>query len=117
MPVRRILQFFLLIAVVVAPVCMMGRGAATAMPSGMNTGEHHAVTADAGHCADVRGSQDDDRDRRGDVDCMMVCAGIISPAATVGQSQAVESVPRNLAAASTAHGLNLGAEPPPPRLS
>lgn len=117
MPVRRLLQFFLLIALVVAPICTMGGGTAMAMPGGLNIGEHHAMTADAGHCADMSGSQDDEDDRQGDIDCLMVCTGMIAPTAAVAQSQAVASVPRNLAVASAAPGLNPGAEPPPPRLS
>ncbi|WP_167951893.1 hypothetical protein [Sphingomonas jejuensis] len=117
MPVRSLLQFVLLIALVFAPICSMG-GMANAAPIGAPTAEHHAPKADAGHCADMGGGDQDDQSN-GDVgfDCRMACAGVLTPTPLVTETQIILSVPQRVTSVVPTPGRNPTAEPPPPRLS
>lgn len=115
MPARRLFQFILLIALMLAPICTMG-GAAMAMPSAPVAGEHHGAMADASHCQGM-GEQPDDEQERGDADCRMACAGVLAQAHVVSEAVALASVPKTRAIVAAAPGLNHAAEPPPPRLS
>jgi hypothetical protein len=117
MAIRSFLQFILLIALVFAPICGMG-GAANAAPVGAQAPEHHATVAASGHCADMGGgNQDDPSNDDIGFDCRMACAGVLTPAPVVTETQIIVGVPQRVALVVPTHGLNPAAEPPPPRLS
>lgn len=117
MPARSLLQFVLLIALVLAPICGMG-GAAKAAPVGAQVAEHHATMAEPTHCSDMGGDTQDDHSKS-DVgfDCRMACAGVLMQTPSVAETQTVVGVPQRIAIAVPTPGLNPAAEPPPPRLS
>jgi hypothetical protein len=120
MPIRGLLQFVLLIALVLAPICgMSGRAMAMPTPDGAQAPQHHGIAADAEHCAEMDGQQDDDSSDRGsDTECrMMGCAGVLTPTTRLAETAFTTSSPRRMLVAVAAPGLNPGAEPPPPRLS
>ena len=106
---RRLLQFLLLVALVVAPFGRMGTGEAKALP-------HHDMSAMAPHCPGPPPS-DEDRGNRMAVDCMIACAAM-SPAAApfFAPPPAAEAAPTAMPASILA-GIRPEADPPPPRLS
>lgn len=120
MLIRGLLQLVLLIALVLAPVCGMGdRAMAMPMPDSAQATQHHALSADAGHCADMGGQQDDgSQDRGSGAECrMMGCAGLLTPTTRLAGTFFIATAPKGLLVSVSAPGLNPAAEPPPPRLS
>ena len=117
MPARPLLQIVLLIALLLAPICMLPSGAAMAMPGVGTSGEMHAMTAEAGHCANMGEEGQDEQDRSADLECRTTCSGVLAQAPVLRGSLAVASVPQNMVLAVAEPGLNPAAEPPPPRLS
>lgn len=114
---RLLLQLVLLIALLVAPISMLGGGTAVAMPGVGMSGQQHAMTAELGHCADLVEQGEDDQDRSADLDCRTTCSGVLAQTPVLRGSFAVASVPQNVAIAAAEPGLNPAADPPPPRLS
>ena len=120
MPIRGLLQLILLIALALAPFCGMGgRAMAAPMPARTLSVEHHDMSADAGHCADMGGQQDDgSSDFGSDAECrMMSCAGVLTPTTRSTETFFTASAPRGMPVPISAPGLNPAAELPPPRLS
>jgi hypothetical protein len=106
---RFLLSIMALLALLVAPIGMIG-GAAMAMP-------HHQPQAAAGHCAgapvpDHRGGED-----RAAIDCMIACAGVpaIPPSAPAAVAPIAASPDQ--APLRSLHGLQPEAATPPPRIS
>ena len=105
---RRLFPLLLALAMLLAPLTMLGGGAATAMP--------HDTMASMDHCA---GMDEPSQDRPGaDIDCMMVCAAVPPPLAPRLDSHTVApaALP-HFAVATAPHGLDPEAETPPPRFS
>src|SRR3546814_14879874 len=90
-----------------APLTMVGGGAAMAMPHDM------ATEAGMDHCA---GMDEPSKDQpRGDIECMMACAAI-PPLASRFEARLMASAPLPRAFVATeARGLDPAAETPPPR--
>ena len=114
---RFLLQLVLLIALLVAPISMLGGGTAMAMPGVGMSGQQHSMTTDVGHCADVSERNEDEQDRSADLDCRTTCSGVLAQTPVLRGSLTVASVPQNMAIAAAEPGLNPAAEPPPPRFS
>jgi hypothetical protein len=114
---RPFLQLVLLIALLLAPVCMLGGGAAMATPAVGMSSQTHAMTADAGHCAELGERRHDKQDRSADLDCRTTCSGVLTQGPVLRVSLVIASMPQNMALAAAEPGLNPAAEPPPPRLS
>lgn len=106
-PIRHFLFLFAALALVVSPFGRMG--AAEAMPN-------HSPGAMAGHCDDMAPPADGPSDKSA-IDCMIACATLaaaVSPLVEIPQPEM--TAPLAQAVRSFA-GIDLQAEPPPPRLS
>lgn len=105
---RRLVQLFVLAALVLTPFGRIGMAQAEAMPG------HGAMTA--AHCAG-QPMPDTGKDRRMAVDCMIACA-VMAPAAafTLAPPAAAHATPATMPNFMPT-GIRPEAEPPPPRLS
>ena len=107
MPIRRLLFLFAAFALVMAPFGRMG--AAEAMPN-------HSPGAMAGHCDDMSPPADGSADKAA-IDCMIACATLaaaVSPLVEIPQPEMTMPLAQAVRAFA---GIDLQAEPPPPRLS
>lgn len=106
---KRLVFLLAALAVLLAPLTMIGGGAAMAMSHGM------AAEAGMDHCA---GMDEPSKDQpRGDIECMMACAAI-APLASRFEARLMAPAPLpRVLAATEARGLDPEAETPPPRSS
>jgi hypothetical protein len=113
----RLIQLVLLIALLFAPMCMMGSGAAWAIPEVAGSGEQHARAATPGHCAEIGEQPEGEQDESADLDCRTTCSGVLAQMPVLRGTFPIVSMPQNVAIAAAQPGLNPAAELPPPRLS
>lgn len=102
----------LLLALLLAPIGMMGRHAAMAA-------DDAAPTA-AGHCAgmDMAGGEESpDPVPAKSVDCVIACACLPPSSSHLAEPMALTAAVQLAPAPSSAEGVDLQADPPPPRLS
>jgi hypothetical protein len=111
----RLLQIMLLIALLFAPICMSGGGAAIAAPDSGNAGEQQAPHA--GHCAEMGEEGEDEQDGDVDLDCRTTCSGVLAQVPVLHGSPADVRERLKAAPVSAAPGMNPAAEPRPPQLS
>lgn len=113
----RLFRLFTLLALLLAPMAMMGEHAAMAMPmpAAVSVAGDQA-TMDMAHC---NGSDERTSDVQGDVaiDCMMACSALPSTAIPPTPRAAMVVLVEPPALVAMVHGLNPQAEPRPPRLS
>ena len=114
MRLRALLRLFVLAALLLAPLGMVGSHAAMAAP--------HAAADQAvsGHCAEMGGSQDQapaDQAPGKSIDCMIACACVPTPGVQLADPPLPVAAPESAMIVSLAGGLNPAADPPPPRLS
>jgi hypothetical protein len=106
MSATRLLRWLTLLALLVAPLAMIGGSPATA----------HVQAESAGHCAETE--KPDRAPPSGPVDCMIACAGCLpTQAGTLAALPRLESAARPAPAAFRLRGLNPEAAIPPPRSS
>jgi hypothetical protein len=106
---RRLVQLFVLAALVLAPFGRIGVAQAKAMPN------HGAMAAS--HCAG-QPTPDTRKDRRTAADCMIACAVMAPAAAPVFvPPPAAEAVQAPVARLFLLSGIRPEADPPPPRFS
>jgi hypothetical protein len=116
MHARNLLRLLMVIALIFAPVAMMGGHAAMASPASVGTGEHHAMASGAdGHCANM--GEQDDGDLGSSIDCMVACAGMLPQAPVMATNHVLANAPARPLIVVAQHGLNPAAEPRPPRYS
>lgn len=111
------LRFLTILAVLLAPLSMMGGHAAMAMPSpsAPSVIDHGQPGSPAGHCADM------DEDQTGQtspsIDCMIACSAVPAAEFVVASHPAVHGITEVGRLASLHPGLHPESDPPPPRLS
>lgn len=113
MRLRAFLHLFVLAALLLAPIGMVGSHAAMAAPQ--------APEASAGgHCADMVGSNQRapaDKAPGKSIDCMIACACVPSPGVQLADPPLPVAAPEPAMITALVSGLNPAADPPPPRLS
>ena len=105
----------MVVALIFAPLAMIGGHAAMAAPATAAAGEHHASEAGSGHCSDI--GQEESGDRQASIDCMVACAGMLPSTPAVATAPLVLESPDRPLITVAQHGLSPAAEPRPPRLS
>lgn len=105
MSTPRLLRWLTLIALLLAPLAMIGGAPAMA----------HDHVAAAGHCDDM-GSRDE-TPAPAPVDCTIACAGLPAQTAAVAAHPFLPAAPGSLVPAAWLAGLQPEAATPPPRLS
>jgi hypothetical protein len=115
MPGLRLLRLFMVVALIFAPVAMIGEHAAMAAPATIAAGGHHASEVGGGHCSDMGGQEPGDP--RASIDCMVACAGMLPSTPAVAIALLAMKSPDRPLIIVARHGLSPAAEPRPPRLS
>lgn len=104
---KRLFQLLLALAVLMAPLTMVGGGAAMAMP--------HDTMAAMDHCAGMDGPS---KKQPGlDIDCMIMCAAVPTVEPRLDPQMTVPAPLLHFPATSTSDGLDPESETPPPRIS
>jgi hypothetical protein len=109
-----LLRLIILVALMVAPIGMLGRHAAMAAP------QNGSIEATAGHCADMAGDhqgQSGDKAPGKNIDCMMACACTPPMGSPFVAASLVAGLSQPLPPAALVSGHDPQADPPPPRLS
>ena len=112
MRLRALIRLFVLVAMLIAPIGMVGSHAAMAAP--------HAPQAASSHCADMAGSHEQapaDKAPGKSIDCMIACACVPSPGVRLADPPLAVTGPEPAMIVALAGGLNPAADPPPPRFS
>jgi hypothetical protein len=113
MRLRALLRLFVVLAMLAAPIGMVGGHAAMAAPA--------APRASSGdHCADMAGSNEQDPADKApgkSIDCMIACACVPSAGVQLADPPLRVAAPEPAMLVALATGLNPAADPPPPRLS
>jgi hypothetical protein len=113
MSTARLIRILTLLALLIAPLGMVGEHAAMAMPAA--SGGHAQTHAPAGHCGDMDGES---RSRSSpNIDCMIACSAMHSADFVVDAHSAAPAPIEPGRLAPVPRGLNHAAEPPPPRPS
>jgi hypothetical protein len=118
MPVTRLIRLTIMLAVLLAPLAMIGGGPARAAaphevaPQSFDHSEgDHSLDA---HCAGM--AKNSKEQPRQDRDCMVACAAIIPMCSAIDVRLPSPAAARTIAFATSGHGLEPEAETPPPRL-
>jgi hypothetical protein len=117
MSLTRLWRVLTILAVLLAPLSMMGGHAAMAMPSPTTSSvmDHGQGGSPAGHCADM------DQDQKGQtspsIACMIACSIIPTADFMMGSHPAQQNGVQIASLRSLLPGLHPGFDPPPPRLS
>lgn len=121
MAVTRLLRFLIALAMLLAPISMMGSHAAMAMtsPAAAAMADHGAGEASAGHCADMAmpDEQAPDQAPAKNIDCTIACSCMPPAIGDISEPAALPAMAQRPALALPLHGLNPKAEPRPPRFS
>ena len=117
MSLTRLWRVLTILAVLLAPLSMMGGHAAMAMPgpSASSVMDHGQAGSPAGHCADM--DEDQTGQKSPSIDCMIACSAVPAAEFVVASHPAVHSVMPVGRLASLHPGLHPESDPPPPRLS
>ena len=115
MPGLRLLRLLMVVALIFAPLAMIGGHAAMAAPATSAANEHHASEVGGGHCSDM--GEEEPGDSRGSIDCMVACAGMLPSTPAVATAPLAMKSPDRPLITVAQHGLSPAAEPRPPRLS
>jgi hypothetical protein len=105
----------MVVALIFAPLAMIGGHAAMAAPATAVAGEHHASEVGSGHCSDM--GDEEPGDPRASIDCMVACAGMLPSTPAVATAPLATKSPGRPLITVAQHGLSPAAEPRPPRLS
>ena len=117
MLLARLWRVLTILAVLLAPLGMMGGHAAMAMPAPAATSvmDHGQAGSPAGHCADM--DQDQTGQTSPSIDCMIACSAVPAAEFVVASQPAAHGVMQIGALAGLLPGLHPESDPPPPRLS
>lgn len=120
MVAKRLVRILTMLAVLFAPLGMLGGSATMAQPVTVASGSHHEQAANmAAHCAEMGGeTQDDDGSfPHGDClsDCAVSCAAISALGSVLTDHAILPAMPQARAFADPLHGLIPGSADPPPR--
>ena len=118
---RRLVRILTMLALLFAPLSMIGGHAAMAMPAVAASASHHEQGGDqSAHCAEKGGETEDD-DGSSPGDCLTDCAVACSAIPTLGCVMADQPISPAMAQPRTLVGRVRGLHPesadPPPRIA
>ena len=118
MVARSLVRILTLLALLVAPLGMVGEHAAMAMPSASAVSNHGQTSEPSAHCAEM-GSQTQDGDETspsGDcLDCAVTCSALPAIGNLVSEPALGPAMARSLALVARVRGLHPESDDPPPR--
>lgn len=120
MVAKRFVRILTIVAMLFAPLSMMGGYAAMAQPTAVTSGSHHEQAADMpAHCAEMNGNaQDQDSNApQGDCfsDCAVTCAAISALGSVIVDRENLPAMVPARAFADPLHGVSPESADPPPR--
>lgn len=120
MTAARLIRLLTILALLLAPLGMIGEHAAMAMTAPEASAHHAGDAAQAGHCAGMTGQSEDEK-KAPDRDCLIDCAIACSAIPAVGNMMGDQPMPAALAQprplAGRMSGLHPESDPPPPRIA
>ena len=121
MVARRLVRILTMLALLLAPLTMIGGHAAMAMPAAATSASHHDQAADpSAHCAEMSGeTQDDDGTSPGGclTDCAVACSAIPALCSAMADRPMAPAMAQPLALAGRVRGLHPESVDPPPRIA
>lgn len=113
MAATALLRFSIILALLFAPLGMLGNHAAMAMPGGIDSMADHMAGAAPGHCADVDGDRQGPASPR--IDCMIACSSLPAAEFQVEAHPMIAALIEPAPFTSSLHGVHPESDPPPPR--
>ena len=121
MVARRLVQILTMLALLFAPLSMVGGHAAMAMPSAEMSAAHHEQAAkQSAHCAETSGeNQDDMGGPPGDclTDCAVACSAIPALNSVMADQPMAPTMAQPLPLVGRVRGLHPESADPPPRIA
>ena len=117
MVARRLVRFLTMLALLLAPLGMVGQHAAMAIPGTAQAAEHYAENAD--HCAGMSSESEDEGSPNTGclVDCAVACSAIPALGSEIADQPIALALAQRLALISRVTGLHPESDPPPPRIA
>lgn len=116
MSLTRLVRILTILAMLVAPLGMMGGHAAMAMPVPAQPAmDHMAAMSTAGHCADMDKQSEDQRGSG--IDCMIACSALPSAESEIAAHPLAATVVQPIPLVEGLSGLHPESDPPPPRFA
>lgn len=117
---RRLLRILTILAMLLAPMSMMGSPAAMAQPAASASASHHEQSAaEGGHCAGMRGESQENDGSGSQQDCLsdcaVTCAAIPVVGEPLGEPVLLLSLSHSAPLVNWMDGLNPESADPPPR--
>ena len=123
MVARRLVRILTMLALLLAPVSMIGGHAAMAMPAPAeaSASHHDPAASQSAHCAEMAGQSEDDDDGSSPGDCMTDCAVACSAIPPLGSAMAdrpmAPAMGQPLLLVGRIDGLHPESADPPPRIA
>ena len=115
MPITRLLRILTILAVLLAPLGMLGGHPAMATPAPSDPAMSHMAIDPAGHCADI---DKQSKDQPGSsIDCMIACSVLLTAENVLSVHPVAISPRQPRTLAVVLNGLHPEWDTPPPRLS
>lgn len=114
----RLVRFLTILAMLFAPLGMVGEHAAMAMPAAADAPAHHAESAaPAAHCADMTAQAGDESDLGKDcmTDCAIACSAVPAFVGGIALHEPLAAMIEPQPLARGLRGLHPESDPPPPR--
>lgn len=120
MVAKRLVRILTMLALLIAPLGMMGGYATMAQAAAVTSGSHHEQAAKMPvHCAEMGGEthDQDGSSPQGDClsDCAVSCAAISAPGSVMTDQTLLPAMAQARAFADPLHGLSPESADPPPR--
>ena len=120
MTATRLVRVLTILAMLLAPLGMVGEHAAMAMPAAAAAGAHHASNMDqAGHCSEGSGQSEDEKAPASDclIDCAIACSAIPAIGTQMAGHPPALAIIQPLSLVNRITGLHPESDPPPPRFA
>lgn len=121
MVARRLVRILTMLALLFAPLSMIGGYAAMAMPAAAAAASHNEQADDqSAHCAEMAGqSEEDDGTSPGDclTDCAVACSAIPALGSAMADQPMAPAMAQPLALVGRIRGLHPESADPPPRIA
>ena len=120
MTAARLIRLLTILVLLLAPLSMVDKRAAMAMPSAPDAAMHHVGNADEpAHCAEMAGTSQDETapDRDCLIDCAISCSAIPAAGSASVDQPLATSMAQPLPLVGLVSGLHPESDPPPPRFA
>jgi putative hemolysin len=121
MVARRLVRILTMLALLLAPLSMVGGHAAMALPVAAASAVHHDQASDqSAHCAEMGGETQEDDDTSPDdclTDCAVACSAIPALGSAMADQPMAPAMARPLPLVGRVRGRHPESADPPPRIA